>query len=212
MCLIIGLWKPYLNQRLTRFSTSHYLFPGGNTFNSLSRELRDWRRRTADELQRPIYRILSNDVIDSIVSLKPRNRDQLSLLSGIGPAKLKQYGQKILTIVSKYIGSNEIDKISEALNSTTDTSSFWTSKLKIKTSSTEKVKRKKKKDTVEEMSAEGVKKPKKKRMKVMTAAEIEELSKAELLSPGDLNEEQLKAAEHVLEGHNTFITGTAGMC
>eukprot|EP01031_Cornospumella_fuschlensis_P042448 gene42448-51857_t len=61
--------------------------------------LKDWRRRTADELQQPIYTILSNNLLETIATYKPTKIEQLGLLAGFGNFKLKKYGKKILDVV-----------------------------------------------------------------------------------------------------------------
>ncbi len=60
--------------------------------------LKSWRLEKARELNVPAFHIFSNKVLDNIASLKPRTREQLLTVSGIGPAKAESYGEIILKI------------------------------------------------------------------------------------------------------------------
>ncbi len=61
--------------------------------------LRTWRTEQAKSQQVPPYIILSNKVLESIAAQQPSTLTQVSQISGIGPAKLEQYGQAVLDLV-----------------------------------------------------------------------------------------------------------------
>jgi ATP-dependent DNA helicase RecQ len=65
----------------------------------LFEELRDWRLTTAKEKGLPPYTILHDATLKEIAALKPRNQSDLLDISGIGQAKLDQYGESILALV-----------------------------------------------------------------------------------------------------------------
>jgi superfamily I DNA/RNA helicase len=64
-------------------------------------ELKSWRRAVSEEKGVPAYVVLSNAVIDEIARVKPVDADELARVKGIGPAKLIEYGAKILEIVGE---------------------------------------------------------------------------------------------------------------
>ena len=75
----------------------------------LVERLRTWRREVAEHRGIPLYRILSNATLEQIAQQRPRTADDLSLVSGIGPAKQRLYGTALLRIVaedSSEVGSN----------------------------------------------------------------------------------------------------------
>ncbi|MEM7035029.1 MAG: RecQ family ATP-dependent DNA helicase, partial [Chloroflexota bacterium] len=65
----------------------------------LAETLRTWRRDQARQQEKPPFTIFSNKVIDAIAIQMPEILDALSLISGIGPTKLEQYGEVIIEMV-----------------------------------------------------------------------------------------------------------------
>lgn len=65
-------------------------------------ELKSWRSIVSEEKGVPAYVILSNAVIEQIARKMPSSAEELSKVSGIGPAKLMEYGAKILEIVEEF--------------------------------------------------------------------------------------------------------------
>jgi ATP-dependent DNA helicase RecQ len=64
--------------------------------------LRRWRLEIADEASIPAYCILHNSVLNELVSQRPKTTTELLTINGIGPVKLKQFGQSLLEIVAEY--------------------------------------------------------------------------------------------------------------
>ncbi|MFT4536258.1 MAG: ATP-dependent DNA helicase RecQ [Saprospiraceae bacterium] len=72
-----------------------------NIDESLLGRLKAWRLSQARERSVPAYVILSNKVIESISSEKPKDKMELLQINGIGDAKLTMYGEDILRIVGE---------------------------------------------------------------------------------------------------------------
>lgn len=171
----------------------------------LLKALKDWRKRTADELQRPIFRIMSNQLLEDIARLKPRTVDHLSVMNGVGPFTLRQYGRKVLDIVQQYVREDEL------YQKGVDTDVFWDN---IKAQ--KKPKKTPKKVTLSEEEQEkklkelAAKRAKRKQLQVMSEDAIASLEVENTMNIDELNDEQKAAAAHILEGHNVFVTGSAG--
>jgi len=67
-------------------------------------ELKSWRSVVSEEKGVPAYIVLTNAVIDEIARKMPSDADELARVNGIGPAKLIEYGKKILEIVDEFGG------------------------------------------------------------------------------------------------------------
>lgn len=157
----------------------------------LLKELKDWRRRTANEMQRPVFQVLPNQVLENIAALKPDSLDKLSTLSGIGPVKLHRYGNTIIDIVQKY-PRIELDGL-------VDSTSFWATQVArknrtSKSSSDAKTTRKSLKSSLATMSAES----------------RSALDSYNTVSYHSLNDEKKEASKHILRGQNVFVSGSAG--
>ena len=66
------------------------------TNHPLFEVLRTLRRQLADEENKPPFMIFSDATLHEIVRIKPKNREQLLTVTGIGQHKLTHYGQVIL--------------------------------------------------------------------------------------------------------------------
>lgn len=163
------------------------------------KELKDWRRRTADELQQPVYRIMNNQLLENISTQKPYDAIQLSMLPGIGPFKLNKFGPMIVEIVRKYIPARSPES-SDA--ESIDTSGFWIQAKQLKSKS-----KRKKSSAISEKVRNYSRKPK---IETMTEDEMNQMMESQQLFMHDLNIEQQAAASHILSGNNVFVTGSAG--
>lgn len=174
--------------------------------DQLLRDLIDWRRRTADELQRPIYMIASNQLLETIAKRKPKDLEHLSLLSGFGKFKVQKYGSMIIEIVQRYPHPEDPKGIVFDPNDLVDTEEFWkTARSKKKKPATEKTTQSKRKGS---STASGAKNRNK--IDIISPEEAEELDTKVVYSIDDLNGEQQAAAQHIIQGNNVFITGSAG--
>ena len=61
--------------------------------------LRDWRRETADQMGVPPFYVLSNATIGELAAWKPDSPEALLKIKGIGPAKLDQFGDGLLSVL-----------------------------------------------------------------------------------------------------------------
>ncbi|WP_229775876.1 DNA helicase RecQ [Deinococcus ruber] len=68
---------------------------------TLSERLRAWRLALAREIDKPAFTILSNAVLDAIVSHRPQNEDELLTVPGMGQKKMENYGAEILRMVQE---------------------------------------------------------------------------------------------------------------
>jgi ATP-dependent DNA helicase RecQ len=63
-------------------------------------QLKVWRREEAARRAVPAYVVFPDRTLAAIAALRPRNRDALLSVQGIGPAKLELYGAALLELVS----------------------------------------------------------------------------------------------------------------
>jgi ATP-dependent DNA helicase RecQ len=61
--------------------------------------LREWRLETARAAGVPPYVVGADRSLREVARLRPRNRDELMLCHGIGPAKAERYGSEIVALV-----------------------------------------------------------------------------------------------------------------
>jgi ATP-dependent DNA helicase RecQ len=69
--------------------------PGAELFE----ELRNWRRRRADEEHVPPYCVFGDKTLRAIAALRPLDEDALGQVSGVGAKKIEKYGDDVLAIV-----------------------------------------------------------------------------------------------------------------
>ena len=62
----------------------------------LYQRLRDLRKRLADARDLPAYVIFHDRTLREMAERRPRTRDELLEVSGVGPAKLERYGGAFL--------------------------------------------------------------------------------------------------------------------
>ncbi|MBM7368998.1 DNA helicase RecQ [Gordonia hydrophobica] len=64
--------------------------------------LRRWRAGVAKEAGAPAFTVFSNKTLEEIAAVKPSSRDELLGVSGIGQAKLDNYGDQVLEILAEF--------------------------------------------------------------------------------------------------------------
>ncbi len=72
---------------------------GDSDEHSLFERLRAHRRQLADAKGVPAYVVLSDAVLWALVRTRPRTLDELQAIPGIGPKKLRQYGEEFLRLL-----------------------------------------------------------------------------------------------------------------
>jgi DNA helicase II / ATP-dependent DNA helicase PcrA len=72
----------------------------GGEARDLYDALAAWRRTRASEDAVPAYHVFHNAVLDEIAARRPRSREELAAVPGVGPAKLDRYGDAVLEVVA----------------------------------------------------------------------------------------------------------------
>jgi superfamily II DNA helicase RecQ len=74
----------------------------------LFERLRSWRSVKAKETNMPPYVIFSQKALYGLTQYLPTDRKSLLQISGIGQAKVEQYGSDIIRIIKTYCEETEI--------------------------------------------------------------------------------------------------------
>jgi ATP-dependent DNA helicase RecQ len=69
---------------------------------ALFERLRALRKRMADERGVPPFVIFGNATLQQMATYLPQSRESLSRISGVGTAKLEQFGEEFLALISSY--------------------------------------------------------------------------------------------------------------
>jgi DNA helicase II / ATP-dependent DNA helicase PcrA len=67
---------------------------------NLFERLREWRTRTASELDVPAYVVFTDATLVALAERKPASPPELLAIAGIGPRKLGQYGSAVFALVA----------------------------------------------------------------------------------------------------------------
>lgn len=86
--------------------------------SALWNALRAKRRELADEQDVPPYVIFHDATLMMMVERKPRNHQQLSLISGIGQRKLDLYGDKFLAVLAEFADDSQAESVSDTVTDT----------------------------------------------------------------------------------------------
>ncbi|MFO7936666.1 MAG: RecQ family ATP-dependent DNA helicase [Kiritimatiellia bacterium] len=70
--------------------------------DALREKLRNWARGKAACKGIPVYQVLTKSAVEGIAASRPGNLDDLLDIKGVGPVKLRKYGNEILDIVDSY--------------------------------------------------------------------------------------------------------------
>ena len=91
--------------RLRKKSASKSVSRGGSN-SELWEALRAKRREIADAQDVPPYIIFNDATLTAMLEIKPANRQQMALISGVGEQKLKLYADQFLAVISDYVGEH----------------------------------------------------------------------------------------------------------
>lgn len=83
----------------TRQDTKRFLKEASPEEQECFERLRQWRLMVAQGQGKPAYTVFSDTTLRDIATAKPQTLKQLSLLRGIGPVKLEQFGAAVLRIL-----------------------------------------------------------------------------------------------------------------
>ena len=84
---------------------------------ALARELRSWRYKRANEIDKPAFVVFSNAALAGIAHLRPTTLTELLKVPGVGPAKVNAYGEEIIGIVQSHLEDDDFEQgetVSEA--------------------------------------------------------------------------------------------------
>lgn len=62
----------------------------------LLERLKDWRMRTAKELDQPAFVIFSDKALRDLIAKNPESVSELNGVYGFGPAKIEKFGAEVL--------------------------------------------------------------------------------------------------------------------
>lgn len=68
--------------------------------NRIATELKQWRKRKADDMNVPPYVIFGDKTMNDIAAKKPKNKQELLSVYGMGNVKVENFGNSILRIVN----------------------------------------------------------------------------------------------------------------
>jgi len=67
--------------------------------------LKSWRTEEARRKGMPPYVIFHDSTLVALAAARPRHRDELRRVRGIGPAKLEAYGEALLGLLTREVGA-----------------------------------------------------------------------------------------------------------
>ena len=68
---------------------------------ALYEEIKEWRKKNADEQNVPPYVIFGDKTLEELVEKKPQSEAELLSIFGIGTAKAEKIGSQLLRIISE---------------------------------------------------------------------------------------------------------------
>jgi ATP-dependent DNA helicase RecQ len=71
----------------------------------LFEKLRSLRNSIANDRSLPAYFIFNNDSLKDMATSKPKTRKEFLKISGVGPAKLEEYGDAFLACIRLYLNN-----------------------------------------------------------------------------------------------------------
>ena len=63
--------------------------------------LKKYRLDVSKQENLKAYMVFTNEVLDSLVKIKPKTKEELIQIKGFGEKKVEKYGDKILEIINK---------------------------------------------------------------------------------------------------------------
>lgn len=122
--LIAGMQKSfsienyYLNKKqfvVPPFSVNAYAGSSGATPSinvahpKLHQRLRELRKEICDAKDQPVYLVAGSATLLELCTYLPQTLAELELISGFGPARINNYGQRFLDIIVDYCGENNLE-------------------------------------------------------------------------------------------------------
>jgi len=85
--------------------------PKGTQHPSLYRQLIEWRNEKADELDKPVYEVITSTTALAITDALPTDGPNLLKVKGIGKIKVAQFGAEIIKMIDLYCIENNISNL-----------------------------------------------------------------------------------------------------
>ncbi len=79
-------------------------------YPDLHTALRNWRNRLAEENNIPAYVIFHQKALDDLVKYLPSTLKELESIKGIGPTRVKKYGEEILSYIDAFCKNKNIER------------------------------------------------------------------------------------------------------
>jgi GTPase SAR1 family protein len=118
-CLTGFVVKNYLDARAKASIEKHETAPrpektevemyDHNAHPKLYASLKTWRKNKADELNIPVFMIMHQKTLMSIINKLPASNRELLTIKGLGKNKIKQFGVELLLIIRDYCIDNHIE-------------------------------------------------------------------------------------------------------
>jgi hypothetical protein len=91
-------------------SVPKLIVPKNLEHSELYLELKAWRNAIADENSMPTYMVVPYKVLVDLATYLPFSIPELEMIKGMGKAKINQYGEEIIAIITKYCEQYKIEK------------------------------------------------------------------------------------------------------
>jgi ATP-dependent DNA helicase RecQ len=72
--------------------------------------LRRWRAERAKADEVPAYVVFHDSTLHEIAAVRPQSREELSAISGVGPAKLERYAEGVLASLAGFDESVSLER------------------------------------------------------------------------------------------------------
>ena len=66
----------------------------------LYNKLKNKRKELADKIAAPAYIVATNRMLDSLIGVKPKNKEELKSVYGFGEQRIQLYGDEFLSVVN----------------------------------------------------------------------------------------------------------------
>jgi DNA helicase II / ATP-dependent DNA helicase PcrA len=76
--------------------------PGATHDSPVAGALRGWRRQRARQAGVPAYVVFNDRTLDEIARRLPRTSSELASVPGMGPLRMRGYGDEILAVVNRF--------------------------------------------------------------------------------------------------------------
>jgi HRDC domain len=87
---------------------------GGTELDRYAR-LREWRDAEAERLEISRFQVASNALLSGVARTNPDSLTELEQIKGIGPERVKRYGDSILTVLRGGTPTDSIDHLEDAI-------------------------------------------------------------------------------------------------